>query len=101
MNRGGLLARRPAAAARQDVRMSATPVVCPRCSNVFECGVDTGSCWCADASVNDITRASLVEFYDGCLCADCLKTLEDARPPVPTVRAFLASQLRLKRRRRA
>ena len=80
--------------------MSTTPVVCPRCSDVFECGVGAGSCWCADIGVNDVTRTSLAQFYDGCLCAACLRSLEDGRPQVPTVRAFLAGQLKLKRGRR-
>ena len=42
-------------------------------------------------------RAAFAEFYGGCLCRDCLVTLDRDRPPVPTLRAFLVSQLRRKR----
>jgi hypothetical protein len=79
--------------------MSATPTVCPRCSNAFECGIDSGACWCAGVSVDDRTRTALAQYYEGCLCPDCLKSLEDERPQVPTVRAFLAGQFKRKRRR--
>ncbi|MFP5364012.1 MAG: cysteine-rich CWC family protein [Thermoleophilia bacterium] len=81
--------------------MSSRPSTCPRCSSTFVCGIDTGACWCAEVDVNEITRASLAEFYDGCLCRECLRSLEDERPQVPTVRAFLTSQLKRKSRRRA
>ena len=81
--------------------MSAIPSVCPRCSATFVCGVDTGNCWCAGVEMNEITRTSLAQFYDGCLCRECLQTLEDDRPAVPSVRAFLTSQLKRKIRRRS
>ncbi|MGH2944422.1 MAG: cysteine-rich CWC family protein [Solirubrobacteraceae bacterium] len=74
--------------------MSTTPSVCPRCSTSFDCGIDTGACWCADITVNDTTRAALAQYYEGCLCPDCLGSLESGRPERPTVRAFLAGQLR-------
>jgi hypothetical protein len=79
--------------------MSTTPTVCPRCANEFECGIDSGACWCADVSVSDMTRTAFAQYYEGCLCRDCLTALEGDRPEVPTVRAFLASQLKHKRRR--
>lgn len=80
---------------------AATPVVCPRCSTPFECGVGTGGCWCKDVPVSDGSRAAFAEYYEGCLCPDCLATLEQGRPAVPSVREFLTSQLKrqLKRRR--
>jgi hypothetical protein len=79
--------------------MATSQTVCPRCSNAFECGIDSGACWCADVSLNDTTRAAFAQYYDGCLCPDCLRSLEEDRPHAPTVRAFLASQLKHKRRR--
>ncbi|CAN5285751.1 hypothetical protein BH20ACT16_BH20ACT16_00940 [soil metagenome] len=79
--------------------MSVTPTTCPRCSAPFDCGVGTGACWCADVNVNKTTRASLAQFYDGCLCRECLESINADRPQAPTVRAFLASQLRRKSRR--
>jgi hypothetical protein len=77
-----------------------TPVVCPRCSTPFECGVDTGACWCKSVRLSDATRSAFAQYYNGCLCPECLGTLESARPPVPSVREFLTSQLKLMRKRR-
>jgi hypothetical protein len=79
--------------------MSTTPTVCPRCSNEFGCGIASGACWCADVSLSDTTRTAFAQYYEGCLCSDCLTALEAGRPEVPTVRTFLASQLKRKRRR--
>ncbi len=73
------------------------PVVCPRCSAPFECGVDTGGCWCREVALPDATRAAFAQYYDGCLCRDCLTALEKDRPAVPSVRAFLTAQLRRRR----
>ena len=80
--------------------MATTANACPRCSTQFECGIGTGSCWCAGVKTNQTTRAALAQYYDGCLCPNCLQSIDDERPAVPTVREFLASQLKLKRRRR-
>ncbi len=74
--------------------MSMSPAVCPRCSEPFECGVQTDACWCRDVELNQSTRKAFAQYYDGCLCPDCLKMLDDSRPAVPSVRAFLASQLK-------
>jgi len=69
---------------------------CPRCEASFGCGVDSGSCWCADVVLDGAVRSHLASFYDGCLCPDCLKTIEETRPVRMSVREFLASQLRRK-----
>ena len=74
-----------------------SPVVCPRCSAPFECGVDTNSCWCREVTLPGATRAAFAQYYEGCLCRDCLTELEKDRPAVPSVRTFLAAQLRRKR----
>jgi hypothetical protein len=78
--------------------MSPTPTVCPRCSDAFECGIGSGACWCADVTISDATRTAFTQYYEGCLCRDCLTSLEADRPQVPTVRAFLASQLKRRHR---
>jgi Cysteine-rich CWC len=102
MNRGKLLASRdPHPPPRQDVGMPATPSACPRSSKQFDCAIGTGACRCAGVEVEETMRAALAQYYDGCLCRDCLQAIGDERPQVPTVRAFLASQLRRKRRRQA
>lgn len=82
---------------RQDVRVP-SPAVCPRCAAPFECASDTIGCWCGEVSLNDTTRASFAQFYEGCLCRSCLTAMED-RPAAPTVRAFLSAQLKRKYRR--
>jgi hypothetical protein len=80
--------------------MPATPPdqtsLCPRCESTFDCGVLSGSCWCAKVALDDAVRADLVRFYEGCLCSDCLKLIAEVKPPRPSVRSFLASQLRRK-----
>lgn len=81
--------------------MSTTPSACPRCSQEFDCGIATGACWCADVDISTTTRSALAQFYDGCLCRECLESINADRPQAPTVRAFLASQLRRKRDRKA
>ena len=73
------------------------PAVCPRCSTPFECSADTGGCWCNEIALSAKTRAAFADYYAGCLCRECLTELEQSRPAVPTVRAFLASQLKRKR----
>jgi hypothetical protein len=79
--------------------MPSRPSTCPRCSAAFECGIDTGACWCAEVTVSASTRAAFAQYYAGCLCRQCLESLEAARPQTPTVRAFLASQLKRKSKR--
>jgi hypothetical protein len=73
------------------------PVICPRCETPFHCEIDTGNCWCREVSLHDATRAAFAEFFDGCLCRDCLTSLEKDRPTPPTVRAFLTAQLKRRR----
>jgi hypothetical protein len=77
--------------------MAATPSVCPRCTRGFDCGIDSGACWCADVTTNAMTRAALADYYNGCLCRECLQSIEEDRPRAPTVWAFLRSQLRRER----
>ncbi len=81
--------------------MPATSTACPRCSRSFDCAIATGACWCAAVDMNDVTRAALAQYYDGCLCRECLQSLEEQRPQAPTVRAFLTSELKRKWGRRA
>ena len=73
---------------------SMSPAVCPRCKTPFECGVQTGACWCRDVTLSAATRDAFAQYYDGCLCPECLDVLDKARPTVPSVREFLMSQLK-------
>jgi cysteine-rich CWC protein len=72
-------------------------VLCPRCSAGFECGIQTGDCWCAGVMLDDVIRADMARFYDGCLCPTCLRTIEDARPATPNVWKFLRRNLKRQR----
>ncbi|MGH2900058.1 MAG: cysteine-rich CWC family protein [Solirubrobacteraceae bacterium] len=74
--------------------MPTTSAVCPRCSGPLRCGIDSGLCWCAEVTVSDARRAAFAKYYDGCLCRGCLEALDEDHPQAPTVRAFLAGQLR-------
>ncbi len=75
--------------------MPATSIACPRCSRSFDCAIGTGACWCAAVDMNDVTRAALAQYYDGCLCRECLTAVQDG-PPMPSVREFLTAQLKRK-----
>lgn len=72
-----------------------TPAACPRCAKPFECGIDTGDCWCREVTLDPATRAAFATYYEGCLCRDCLTAMED-RPAAPSVRQFLTAQLKRK-----
>jgi hypothetical protein len=72
-------------------------VLCSRCSSGFECGIATGECWCAGVMLDDRIRADMALFYDGCLCPECLRSIEDSRPPAPSVWAFLRKNLKRRR----
>ncbi|MEA2155017.1 MAG: Cysteine-rich [Solirubrobacteraceae bacterium] len=72
-------------------------VLCPRCSSGFECGAQTGSCWCNDVMLDDQIRGDLAMFYKGCLCRACLQSIEDDRPAKPSVIAFLRKNLKRSR----
>lgn len=72
-------------------------LLCPRCSSAFDCGRQTGACWCADVMLDDQIRGDIARFYNGCLCPDCLRTVENARPPRPNVWEFLRTNLKRSR----
>ena len=44
--------------------------------------------------LDDRVRGDMARFYDGCLCPECLRAIEDARPPTPSVWEFLRKNLR-------
>lgn len=83
----------------QDPAPVTDAALCARCSSGFQCGARSDRCWCADVMLDDKVRSDMALFYDGCLCPDCLRTIEDARPARPNVWAFLRKNL--KRRRQA
>jgi 4'-phosphopantetheinyl transferase len=52
---------------------AAEPLRCPRCSASFECGLETGACWCMALPKLE-PRSPLT----CCLCPDCLQRLTTA-----------------------
>jgi hypothetical protein len=73
-------------------------LLCARCGSDFQCGASSsGGCWCNEVVLSDAVRSDLASFYKGCLCPACLQTLEDARPPKPSVREFLKKNLKRNR----
>jgi hypothetical protein len=47
--------------------------------------------------LDDVIRADMARFYDGCLCPTCLRAIEDARPPTPNVWEFMRRNLKRRR----
>jgi hypothetical protein len=44
--------------------------------------------------LDDQVRGDMALFYDGCLCPECLRAIEDARPARPNVWEFLRKNLK-------
>ena len=69
--------------------MSERAVVCERCGAAFGCGVDAGSCWCAEVEVGAETQRAIAARYGDCLCPTCLSALAHGvkanSPPDPLV----------------
>lgn len=51
---------------------------CERCGAKFECGVETGDCWCFMLPVSQEVLKNLSDKFDGCLCPECLLENEQA-----------------------
>ncbi|MDH5360346.1 MAG: cysteine-rich CWC family protein [Gammaproteobacteria bacterium] len=50
---------------------------CPRCQAEFECKVgNIQLCQCSGVTLSDDEMAYLQEQYDDCLCARCLRSLQ-------------------------
>ncbi|MDP4290147.1 MAG: cysteine-rich CWC family protein, partial [Bacteroidota bacterium] len=49
---------------------------CAKCGKQFGCGVN-GKCWCYEISLDDNALKRIEDFYDGCLCPDCLKAISN------------------------
>ena len=69
--------------------MSERPVVCERCGAGFGCGVEAGSCWCAEVAVGVETQRAIAAQYGDCLCPACLGALaygeKPNSPPAPVI----------------
>ncbi|MCK9402518.1 MAG: cysteine-rich CWC family protein [Chitinophagaceae bacterium] len=51
---------------------------CSRCSNIFECKVgDIAHCQCTSVTLSLKETAFIEERYPDCLCAGCLKDLQN------------------------
>ena len=50
---------------------------CPRCNQKFECKVGSIiQCQCSTIVLNEKERDYMRQFYDDCLCANCMKELK-------------------------
>lgn len=55
-------------------------VACPRCGAYFECKVgNITQCQCQSVTLTEEDRTFIAGRYEGCLCAQCLQTLRNAR----------------------
>jgi hypothetical protein len=63
------------------------PDRCPRCDARFGCGIGTGTCWCAEVQLTAERQAQLAAEFDGCLCPECLRELEQGTSPAVAVEA--------------
>ncbi|PNV73078.1 cysteine-rich CWC family protein [Leptospira inadai] len=52
---------------------------CAKCSNPFECRVDSGGCWCETIRLSPQVLNELRDLYTNCLCPICLKKYETSK----------------------
>ena len=51
---------------------------CPKCENNFVCNnINIIKCGCMEVPLNNTAREMISERYDGCLCVDCLKEIDN------------------------
>lgn len=51
---------------------------CPRCKSVFDCQAKSDQhCFCSDVELSEDTRVFLKKTYYDCLCANCLRELDE------------------------
>ncbi|MBX7170059.1 MAG: cysteine-rich CWC family protein [Pyrinomonadaceae bacterium] len=48
-------------------------ITCESCGKSFQCGADTGNCWCFSLEITPQNLAQLKEQFQNCLCQECLK----------------------------
>ncbi|OJJ19914.1 hypothetical protein BKI52_15665 [marine bacterium AO1-C] len=52
---------------------------CPRCQTLFECKVGSiNLCQCTTVTLTPEERAYIAKLYDDCLCANCMRALQQA-----------------------
>ena len=52
---------------------------CPRCGKTFECRhEDIENCWCMSAEIHPAAMNFIADHYEGCLCRECIDTLNRA-----------------------
>ena len=57
--------------------MSGKQTYCPRCKKAFTCNrEDISACDCSQVEISNETRVFLTKTFYGCLCNDCLRTLD-------------------------
>ncbi|MCK5281289.1 MAG: cysteine-rich CWC family protein [Cyclobacteriaceae bacterium] len=51
---------------------------CPNCGNNFVCNnYNISNCGCMEVPLNNTARQLISDRYDGCLCVNCLKEINN------------------------
>lgn len=64
---------------------------CPHCNRLFECKV--GSillCQCMEVTLTEEERSYIRNFYDECLCADCMREIKNEYYEVQLINSQIA-----------
>jgi hypothetical protein len=74
---------------RELIQLNATAAcapesLCEACGQRFDCGAQSGGCWCAEVQLTEEVRAHLRERYTNCLCRACLERFAAAEMPAHT-----------------
>ncbi len=54
-------------------------LACEACGKFFECGANTGKCWCFEVELDGEKLAELRDNFKSCLCRECLLSHEQTR----------------------
>lgn len=46
--------------------------ICESCGERFQCGAQTGACWCFEVNLNPELLSEINREYNNCLCRGCI-----------------------------
>ena len=58
---------------------TADRLTCEACGKDFDCGAQTGKCWCFEVELDKEALGELRENFKSCLCQDCLLSRESEK----------------------
>jgi hypothetical protein len=61
---------------------------CSKCQSAFTCQNEIRGCWCEKVQLSTETLAFLEEYYENCLCPECLKKFEEKNHSSPIISSF-------------